>query len=277
MPKKYVPYCVGEYDPDEPTCNGKPKAKTAYHRKPCSWRNRCAAFQEYMRVSGDAYEDHIELISDEKTPGDGSYTGLPKRGRSAFIAWCDVLAGKYNIVNGVKTQKIKIQKIKKKKKAPLKRARRASVRRAREKARARNAVLNVLFEHFKIHFIENLVEYRFTPPRGVVRPGRFYVVDRRRTSKYVSVYCKVPGVLGVPVALIRFKPRTMTFDIELPIGTLDFDGVGREIMKRIHPRPIEDGRFKSVCIGMDKEGVALVAQTIAKMVKRGKIELPLPG
>lgn len=271
MPKKCVPYCVGEYDPEEPTCNGKPKAKNAYRRKPCTWRNRCAAFQEYMNASGSSYEDHIDLIPDE-TPGDGDYIGLPKRGRPAFIAWCDVLAGKYNIVNGVV-----VQKVEKKKKAPLKRARRASVRRVREKARARKLVLDTLFEHFKIHFIENLETYRFTPPRGVVRPGRFYVVDRRRTSKYISVYCKVPGVLGTPVALIRFKPRTMTFDIELPIGTLDFDGIGAEIMKKIHPRPIEDGRFKSVCIGMDKEGVALVAQTIAKMVKRGKIELPPPG
>lgn len=272
MPKKYVPFCVGEYDPNEPTCNGKPKAKTAFQRKACAWRNRCAAFQIFLKGSDSSYEDHIELIPDEKTPGDGSYIGLPKRGRAAFIAWCDVLAGKYNIVNGVA-----VEEIKKKKKAPLKKARRASVRRAREKARARNSVLNTLLEHFKIHFIENLETYRFTPPRGVVRPGRFYVVDRRKTSKYVSVYCKMPGVLGVPVALIRFKPRTMTFDIELSVGLEDFIGVGAEIMKKIHPRPIKDGRFKSMCIGMDKEGVALVAQIIAKMVKRGKIELPPPG
>jgi len=267
--KKYIPFCVGEYGPGEYVCNGNPKAKTEYHNKPCVWRDRCAAFQEYLDVSGDSYDKHVELVGN-----DGDYQGRPIRGRQEFIDWCDVLVEKYNIIQGMKSPK---EEKKTEKRTPMKKARRAAIRRARAKARARKAALDSLFEHFKIHFIENLEEYRFTPPRGVVRPGRFYVVDRRSTSKYISVYCKLPGVLGVPVALIKFKPRTMTFDIELSIGALDFDGIGMETMKKIHPRPVEDGRFKSACIGMDKEGVALVAQTIAKMVKRGKIALPPPG
>ena len=274
MGRKYVPFCVSEYQSGDVTCDGNPKAKTDYAKKPCSWRNRCSAFREHLKNSKDEFEKYIELVPDDKVmDGEGSYHGRPRRGRAAFVVWCNALVEKYGVENGVITKKV----VAKKKKAPMKKARKASTRRVREKARARKKQLDKLFEHFKVHFIESLEVYRFTPPRGVVRPGRLYVIDRRKTSKYVSVYCKAPGVLGIPVALIRFKPRTMTFDIELPVGIEDFVGIGTDTMKKIHPRPIEDGRFKTTCIGMDKERAAIVAQTIAKMIKRGKIELPPPG
>ncbi len=268
MSDKYVPVCVGEFEPGDFTCEGNPKSKEDYARKPCVWNKRCMSFKKYLLENNDEFDKYVTIIESNKRNlnGDKIYRGLPKKGYDNFVNWCDELIKKYSF-------DVEINDKVSKRKRPLKKARKASIKRARQKAKARKNYLDKLFEHFKIHFIENLEKYRFTPPRGVIRPGRFYVIDRRKVSKYLSIYFKKPGVLGIPIALIKLKPRTLTFDIELPFGVEDYSGVGVEIMKKIHPRKIDDGRFKSICVGMDKERVAILAQTIARMIKKGKIEL----
>jgi hypothetical protein len=272
MPKKMcVPFCVGEYEKGDVNCDGSPSG-TDLQMRCCSWRDRCVAFRKHIRETGETYEQHIELVLDEKSPGGGEYSGYPLRGRKAFMDWCDSLVKKYNIEEGTEKQTISPHK-----RIPLKRARRVAIRRFRAKARARKNVLDSIFEHFKTHFIENLEIYKFTPPRGVVKPGRFYVIDRRKTSKYISIYFKQPGVLGIPIVLLRLKPRTMTYDIELPASVSDFTSICKDTLKIIRPRPVDNGRFKSICVGMGMEGAAIVAQTIAKLIKRGKIKLPPSG
>jgi hypothetical protein len=269
MNKKYVPFCVGEYKNGDVSCDGDEDGDE-FAKKPCSWRNRCGAFREYVKRTDNGYQRHITLVPDSELHH--AFRAMPIGGRKIFIDFCDSLAIKYNVAEGKIIHQTSV-----KKNVPLKKARRAAVKRSRAKAHARKITLDALFEHFKLHFIENLVEYKFTPPKGIIKPGRLYLIDKKKSSKYVSIYCKEPGTLGQPVVLIRFKPRTMTFDIELPMDVLDYDGVGIDVMKKIHPAHVDDGRFKTICTGMDKECVALVAQLVAKMIKRGKINLPSPG
>jgi hypothetical protein len=84
-------------------------------------------------------------------------------------------------------------------------------------------------------------------------------------------------MLGVPIALVRYKPRTMSLDVELPFKVEDYDCFGIDILKKIHPIMIKSGRLHSLCSKLDKESLAILAQCIAKMIKKGKIRLPPPS
>lgn len=264
---KIVPNCIGSYESGSVICNGNPQGNTTYDRRACLWRDKCSAFKEYLHDRKKSFEDFVDLIPME---GEDHHISIPKIGRDKFIIWCERLVIRYRIIKGIR------KRLRKKKKY-YKKGRRAAAKKYVENTKKKRIILDAMFEHFKTHLIENLETYRFTPPRGVVRPGRFYIIDKRNISKYVSVYYKTPGKLGIPIVHIHYRPRTVTLDIELLAKVKDFDGIGNEIMRKIHPKSIRRGRYNSICSGMDKEGAALVAQSIARMIKKGKIELPPPN
>jgi hypothetical protein len=231
------------------------------------WRDRCSAFKEYLRDHKKVIEDYITFVP---VTGKDDYVAFPRGGKANFIKRCDKYIQSYKIVKG-------IRKKRRKRKKYIKKDRRSAVKKYRENARVRKNILDALFEHFKTHLIENLENYYFTPPRGVIKPGRMYVIDNRKPSKYVSIYCKTTGMLGVPIALVRYKPRTMSLDVELPFKVEDYDCFGIDVLKKIHPIMIKSGRLHSLCSKLDKESLAILAQCIAKMIKKGKIRLPPPS
>jgi hypothetical protein len=262
-----LPNCIGHYKPSDLVCNGDPDGQDEFQKRFCLWRDRCSAFKEYLRDHKKPVENYVTFVP---VVGQDDFVVIPKGGKSNFISRCDRYIQLYKIVNG-------IRKKHKKRKKYVKRDRRSAVKKYRENAKLRRSILDALFEHFKTHLIESMENYHFTPPRGVIRPGRFYVIDNRKPSKYLSIYCKTTGMLGVPIALVRYKPRTVSLDIELPFRVEDYDCFGNETMKKIHPIPIKSGKFNSLCAKMDKETSAILAQCIAKMIKKGKIKLPPPS
>jgi hypothetical protein len=262
-----VPGCIGRYKPSDLICNGDPDGADDFQKRCCLWRDRCSAFKEYLRDHKKVIEDYITFVP---VTGKDDYVAFPRGGKANFIKRCDKYIQSYKIVKG-------IRKKRRKRKKYIKKDRRSAVKKYRENARVRKNILDALFEHFKTHLIENLENYYFTPPRGVIKPGRMYVIDNRKPSKYVSIYCKTTGMLGVPIALVRYKPRTMSLDVELPFKVEDYDCFGIDILKKIHPIMIKSGRLHSLCSKLDKESLAILAQCIAKMIKKGKIRLPPPS
>lgn len=269
--RKYVPYCTGEYDSDCEVCNGILDSKNVKDRAPCSWRDKCSAFRKYLFDTNSDYGAYVKIKVIFDGDGNEKYVGEPLDGREAFVDFCKGLVSEYNISKGIAQSSVDLVL---KKRKPLKKARKNAIKRAKEKARFRASKLDYMLEHFKTHFIENLESYKFVSPRGIVRPGMLYFVDRRKTSKYISIYHKAPGVIGTPVALIKYKPRTVTFDVELPVAMCDFLIIGKSTLNKIKPRSISNGKFTTICVGLDKEKTAIVAQVIAQLIKKGKIKLP---
>ena len=259
-----IPVCAGEYERCE-VCDGNPKGIEADDIDPCAWRNRCVAFQAFLKDRKKQPSDYLHEFGEQYA---NAINGAPR-----FKRLCDAQIEKYGVVDGKVTKSGKPERLKNK---PTRKARAMSVKTSKALAKKRRARLEALYQHFKMHLIENLVGYKFVPPKGIVVPGMLYAIDRKNTSGYIAVYCKEPGVIGVPVAQLILRPKTGTFDVALPIEYVGFSGIGQAIMRKIHPEPIIEGRFLSICRGMDEEGVALVAQTIARLIKAGKIELPKP-
>jgi hypothetical protein len=276
------PYCTGEYEAGDTNCDGDPEGKTDFQRNACAYRDGCVAFQAHLAETKLKADDFIEAVPDEDDRTGQRVLGRPKRGTKTFLKLLEKQIKRFGVVDGEVTRDPNAPKKPKrapendgrKNLRPSKEAQELARKAITQRAIERREDLKRLFDWFKTHMVENLEVYRFTAPGEIVKPGRFYIVDRMKTSNYVSVYCKKPYGKDAPVAVIKFKTRSMTFDIEIPVEVTGYIGVGKVTMDKLKPQPIDDGKFRSVMPHLDKEGVALAAQTIAHLVKRGKIDLP---
>lgn len=254
---KVIPQCAGEYEFGDLTCNGDSSSCDELDKAPCAWRDRCVAFQAFLEDRGKTIDDYLDS------------SGRPKKSANHFRKMCAAQVTRYGVVNGLVT--IKQTKPKRK---PSKKAMVRSAKALSRLVKQRQSKLHDMFQHFKAHLIENLDGIKFAPPKSAVVPGMLYTVDRAKKSNYIAIYYKKMGKIGIPLAQLNLKALTVTFDIELPVSHVSFEGIGQSVMKKIHPEPISNGRFKSVCKGMDTEGTALVAQTIARLIKNETIKLP---
>lgn len=262
MPNVNIPQCAGEHDKIDVICNGDPKGKTQDDKAPCGWRDSCVAFKAFLVGRGKTPEDYLDIDGDSV---------VAKKGNRRFAKMCAAQIREYGVENGEMTKKPVPPKRRRRK--PTKRARLKSAKAVKALAVRRRKDLAVIFQHFKAHLIENLDGVKFVPPKGVVLSGHLYSIDRAETSGYIAIYCKQPGVMGAPIAQLNLRPRSVTYDIELPVDFTSYGGIGKRVMDKIRPHPIDDGRFRSICKGMDMEGAALVAQTIARMIGDGRIQL----
>jgi len=257
-----IPPCAGEYSKVDSACNGEVNGKTDDDCSPCGWRDNCVALAAFVQDRDKSPEDYLDTDGEEV---------VAKNGTEHFLKMCAAQVRRYGVENGEITKRP--VKPKRKRPAPTARARRKSAKAVKKLAVERRIGLAALFQHFKTHLIENLDGLKFTPPKGIVVPGKLYAIDRAETSGYIAIYCKKPGILGVPIAQLNLRPQSVTYDIELPVEYVSFEGIGKRTMGKINPQPISNGRFKCICKGMDAEGVALVAQAIARLIKNGRIVL----
>jgi hypothetical protein len=258
-----IPVCAGEYESCD-VCDGDDNGVGREETMPCAWRDRCVAFQAFIKDRNRVVEDYLTDF--------GEQYASAIAGDSRFVALCDAQIKKYGVIDGaINKAPGKPKHLRKK---VSRKARTASAKAAKATAKKRRRELESLFQHFKMHLIENLDGRKFVPPKGIIVPGMLYSIDRSDTSGYIAIYCKKSGVKGVPVAQLMLRPKTVSYDIELPVEYTGYLGVGKATMRKIKPEHIENGRFKSVCKNMDKEGVALVAQTIAHLIRIDRIKLP---
>jgi hypothetical protein len=197
----------------------------------------------------------------------------------AFMALTDELVKngskpKQKAAKAPKEPKAPKQKIDRRKlNHPSRKAKAASKRKLRQMAKDKRAEMRVSFAQFVKIIAEGLPGYRWAGARDVIAPGRLFVVDRLKPSRYMSVYCKALTGRDVPLALFRSKPQRMLVEVELPIKPEEYS---KAVQKKLESVPVDDGgRFKSKMKGLDKEGIAIAADALLRVIEQGLIRLPL--
>jgi hypothetical protein len=114
--QRFVPSCLERYEADDVVCNGD---QANEDDAPCGWRDRCSAFQLYLKAKEEKKSKHIKLIiryqtDEEGQPVTDSETGEPiilesyaraKKGYSVFVAFLDRLVEAWGINEGKPTRK----------------------------------------------------------------------------------------------------------------------------------------------------------------------------
>lgn len=275
MAKVVMPHCVGDYDVGDAVCDGDPNDKDD---KPCTWRDRCAGFQAHLTATGSNSEDFVGQESDTNQEGEERHWAEPHGSHPKFLKLVDKQVERYGVKDG-KVTKDPSQKAPKedgrKNLRPTKKAKEAARKALTARKMDRRNQLQELFKFFSEQVGEALPEHRFASNREAVAPGRLHLVDRLVKSGYISIYCKTPKGRDAPLALAKFKPRNLTLDVELPVFTVEINGtIGAKTLKKLEPKDINDGLFKCVMVGLDREGCVLAAEAIGRLVSQGKIELP---
>ena len=260
MMRSELPPCVSRYATGNKTCNGNEKGKTEFEQAPCAWRDRCGAFKTYLKETGEAFEEHVEL----KKVGKGKkakYVAVAIGGRSAFLKFCKRASRRFGIVDGLPTKGTEeLRKPKRKRKMKA--------------VRLKRAKLQALFDHFLEHLCEALPEAELSSPMSAAAPGELYVLDRTDASRYISVYYCRAGRRDIPIARGHFKPRTLSLDLELPMTAGKLKRVmSKRNATKLNPKPVLSGAFRCEVRGVGKIGLALIAEAIGRLVKKGLFEL----
>jgi len=292
-----APLCVGDYEVGDSQCDGDSGASRSEDVAPCGWRNRCAALQCYLGETDRDISELVELktskelvlVPDETTGQDietyedqeHAYSIGPWK---KFEALLEKQVQRYGIRDGRPTKdpvgdpppkpERAPQPDRRKFLKPSKKAQRAAKKALSKRAQERRSELDRLFQYFIRHLATELKDsgYKFAKPKHGLGRGTLYIVNRLDKSGYMSVYCNNP--MGRDAALVsaKYKPRDLTLDMMMPF---EVDQVTSEERKKLNLESLENGGlFRSVAMGLKKEGVAHAAETIAALVKSGRVDLP---
>ncbi|MGW8177337.1 MAG: sigma-70 family RNA polymerase sigma factor [bacterium] len=262
---KILPHCVGDHEPDNEVCDG-----DGADEKPCVHRDTCVAFQIRMKDKGLKAGSYVV----EKQDADGNAYCEPKN-LEKFGKLMTAVIKHYGVKDGKQTKAPKTAKSASKpaKKAAgdAKKATKGSIPEVKPRAEAAVA-MDTWYERWLQIICENTGREFHDGEAPTV--GQLFTKDRRAKSGYVGLYCKVPAGRPKAVGYLHYKPRTNSMDMKLPLAPGDYNGIGKDSLKTLHPEDHRDGVFISVCKGLDESGVALGAEVIAQLVNSGTIELP---
>lgn len=264
---KYLPVCFGTYDDNDPQCNGDPENKNIEERVPCVKYKECGAFTRYLKRTSRSVAEYIK-IKDEK--------GIPKHGFIEFDRFCKRLIKK--------EQKTKIRKKKdlrynpnydKRRDGPSSKAKRIAKVVKAKKAKKRKQELTSRFDKI-IKKMSSLLDSReFATTGQVVIPGQLYIFDRISTSGYIGIRCKAVSGRDVPIAVFKFKPWTMAFDVRLPFEVDELKEMMAKItFRKLKPEIHEEGRIKSKVKDVKKFRLELLIQFISEMINDNVLDLP---
>jgi hypothetical protein len=251
-----VPPCVGHFELGDKTCNGDPAGATEQDRMPCAWRNRCAGLQLYTKERGVAPEVVVASSTTDE-----------------LAKLCQRYADDHAIEDGVVGGR---QPPPPKKKRVVRSPQNKSKRPVTRPMPPINDEVRALHDHFEQTLRDFFPDRRFASgQRVLVKPGTFYSIDRLRGSQYISWYCTVAKGRDRALACVRFKPGLVRLDIQLPASVEELKSfLGARLFKRLQPKPFIDGQFKSVCMHLDREGVAECAEVLRRLVESDVVALP---
>lgn len=261
-----MPECVSGYDKGDETCDA-----------PCGWRDLCGGFKAYLGGRGEEASKYIR-------EADAAGTAVAREGDGkALLKLMRDCVKLYDVKDGVARNPPPVP-------TPLPAggtngggagegsggggggSRKG--RGAYKAAQTKRDDLVTLFNHLKAQLEENL-PHRFAPPQEAPTVGQMYVRDRTNASgRYLSVYVKTSEPYDQPILLARLRPRTMTFDVELPLEPEALNAHwGKAGERRYKPRAIDDGRFRSLVKRVDRQRFSLLAEYLGQMVKQGSLRL----
>jgi len=270
-------HCIGEYENGDSTCDG------GDGEAPCSWKERCAAFQLHLTKTGQQASRYVKYGA-KKTDGDTHYYAEPKTSLEEFARFCDGLIGKETktqapVVEEEEEKKRKTRSDKyghdKRRDGPSARAKRAAAASLKRRAKERREALYKLFDGFKNQLVEELDGPEFAPAGLPVSHGFLYISDRTSSSNYLSVYCRTMNGWDAPLIMLTFRTSQLKFLAQLPV-TPDVlaTAMSKKDFKKLKPKDTDEGRFRSAIENVGKAELSLLAEVIAKLVNGGKIELP---
>lgn len=281
--KTVVPYCIGQFDNKDDQCAGKKDSSVESERAPCGWYLRCMVFGKHLSRTGKNVEDYFEAGANK----DGFYA-MPKSGYVKFVKLCNALVSAEKRGPAAKPIDPEVERLKRKPgrpsidkryKGPTAKVKLASKKALAALAQERSDALYEMFEQFKLDLAGAIGGNAAFPTDGrPVRPGQLYSIDRAEKSGYISVRCKSKKSVDVPVVLLKCKPAKIAFDFELPVSLEDAESVMSEETKKMFApmREINSGVFKSASMAkIDKHGLFVLSTTIARLVNKGLISLPI--
>lgn len=241
------PACVGTHEVGHVQCDGDPSSKSKEDREPCLWRDRCGGFQAHLESVGSHAADYM----------DGRKFGLEEF--EEFERQCVQWASEYGVVFGVARGKEPGY-------FPL--GYRGTCSRAFRKRREQ---IDVSLDHF-IEAIMAQFNDRRPLSGAIVMPGQFMVVNRRKQSRYVSIYCVGAGVRNVPVVSARPKIRSDGVEIRVPAHPEMW--MLRSAAVSFAAVHVDDGAFLSSLGVLNRIDLGRLARALKAMERAGEIRLP---
>lgn len=262
-----LPSCFGGYESDHATCNGDEDSSEAEDRTPCPVRDHCSALLLHCEQEG---RDPDEMVS--------------RKGLKILDELEEVVT-QHGIVGGTAT----VEDPNYEEEASEEDDDEEEVAESQESAGELeeedgevtpesspfepSSDLWQLYAWFLRRTLSALGKKIAEPGQAPV-PGEVYDRDHAGASRYLGVYFKSSDGTDVPLARVRFRPRHKRIDVRIPVDSRTaIKAAGAKTAKRLLLRPCSSGRFKCESRNLDKEGAALMADLVGRLVKRGAIEL----
>jgi len=287
--KERYPQCFGLFERGEVECDGDPNGAADDDKAPCICRDRCAALQKVIKDTGRERRSVI-AIKPVEVDGEEIQFAFPKGDPAKLDALLKRAIAKYGIKDGRVTLRPGTERKGKKPKAgtrasgkrllsagvPGEKAATESRTTGDEKAKEEPALL----ASWTTKRLEESCSRRVVESMAEAEEGEFVLVDRMGTSNYIAVYAKASGGKRLAICTGQPNSRTKRIQLRLAIGHGDYKKLVSETSwKRLSPEDYEgkDGAFRTRIMGLDKEGVSLVAESIAEAIRQGIIDLPEVG
>lgn len=283
-----LPVCLRKYESGNTECDGRRRAKTQRDRMPCVYRDRCVALQRLMKVKKWKARDILKLRKIRDVDNRRRTYAFAIGDGAEFQATLNRAIDLYGVRNGRITIKVpEEEKPKKKRKivnrsqeskdkstAALVGARKFASKALRKKAKADLSETKKLV----IWFLERLKKKskrRIAASKAKANVGDLFVIDRIESSRYITVYCKTEDSKRRPVVCVVLASRTRNLQFRLPLEPGKYTkALADKDVDRVGPVPFDEGRFKCKTNPLDREGVSIVADSVAMTIRRGIMKLP---
>ena len=248
-----APPCIGDYAPNDLTCNGNPLGVDQEDRRPCGWRDRCTGLQIYAERKETGSETIRAILSEAELVRIGDHC----------VRRFGVVAGQATVFPplpaGHKPQK--------------------DTRKARKRPpRVLKFSDDLLSLH--VHFVARLrimfPDRVFASGNQVItKPGVFYPVDRIAKSGYVRWYCSAPDQ-DVGLASVHFKVKPGLVNVHIPLEIEDVRSIlSTSILRKVDPTGDDvSGQFRTLCRGLGREGLSIVVDILERAHNLGMLVLP---
>lgn len=271
-----IPTCIGTYQDGE-DCDGDPDGE-GDDTLPCSWRANCIPFQQYLRESEKPIAEFVRTVGIGKdlqvATGWDEMASPVGRTFDEFKAFCAGLARRY-LIRSVEERKTAAElQEQRAKKRPY--AKRASL----SKDKVRRTAIQHLITHYCVQLREKMGR-RINMDRRcntLTMPGDLYMVDYRRRSGYIGVFCRHPNAakFGKDAAVSSLVPlyRTLTLNVSVPVDIRKVQRKLGSVASTMRIEPIRNGAFRTIIRGADKDQLDTISTLIADFDKSGILQLP---
>jgi hypothetical protein len=287
---KKMPRCLGSFEPDDSQCDGSVVGKTEEDRTPCAYRDRCVGFQKLLADSGRPQEFFVRLV--ELRPSPKAKLRQYKLANSeGFQDQLSEQIHRWGIRNGRVTRKAPPPRAVAKKyprripPAALETARQRKLTKQQKRAAHRGRTVQASSDQSKTTELIQWFMKRLSEETGrkvadvdaAARPGQLFIVDRLEKSNYIAVYCRLPQRKQQAIASAYRRAALGSLEIRVACSFPVYEELlAAADAAKLAPTDYtgKDGAFKVRIRGVDKERASIVAESIAKAIRRKVLALP---